>query len=251
MTSSSSLALLASSAESTVFLKLSHSSSSFETGPTGGGGGGGGFQPPRTSSKPPPQFTSPPFGFDPPPFSSTSTTSSSLSALATNSGLLSATTSPQVSAVSGSSQNALPLGLIIGASVGGMVLGALIAFLLFFFRRRRAQRRAHHGQGLVAYTPNQDPEKAAITVPLVKPSSIPSPNTKVTDWMQRNNRAVSVSTISSFSSPTVIETASVGTRTSISAYSQASAIPSGMSADLNKPEEGGLPRPPGLYRITE
>ncbi|KAJ6521903.1 hypothetical protein DFH09DRAFT_211773 [Mycena vulgaris] len=122
-----------------------------------------------------------------------------------------------------------------------MALGALIVTMFFWYRRRRAQRRAYHGQGLRVYSYKQDEEKDMLDAPLPTGAE---PNTKVMDWIQRN-RVVSVSTISSFSSPTLIESASVGTRTSISAYSQASAAPG------DRPEEGGRPRPPGLYRINE
>ncbi|KAJ7693328.1 hypothetical protein B0H17DRAFT_499115 [Mycena rosella] len=246
MTSSSSFAFLASSAESTVLIKLSQSVSISRSegggGSNGGGGQGGGFRPPPTSTPPPlPQFTEP-FGSHP--------SFSSSSAAATTTDILShATISP---APSVTPQNTpLPLGLIIGASVGGMVLGALLVSLFFFYRRRRAQRQAQYDQSLVAMAYNQDEEKkSTLDAPLRPP---PAATAKIMDWMQRN-RVVSVSTISSFSSPTVLESSGGArtsiarsvARTSISAYSQASATP-----DLIRPEEGGLTRPPGLSRINE
>jgi hypothetical protein len=48
-----------------------------------------------------------------------------------------------------SKSTGLPLGLIIGASVGGMVLGALLVTLVFFWRRRRAQRTARRSQAIL------------------------------------------------------------------------------------------------------
>lgn len=48
-----------------------------------------------------------------------------------------------------SKSTGLPLGLIIGASVGGMVLGALLVTLVFFWRRRRAQRMARRSQAIL------------------------------------------------------------------------------------------------------
>ncbi|KAJ6594265.1 hypothetical protein B0H19DRAFT_1094741 [Mycena capillaripes] len=259
MTSLTSFAFPSGSPESTVFFKLSHSSS-FNSGGSSGGGGNGGengggnnggpfFPPPpestpHASSRLPPQFSIASIQ----PTSTSSSSSDSAAVTPTNTGLLSSTNSPHSSAQSASSKNN-DLPLIIGASVGGMVLGALLVTFFFFWRRRRAQRKAARwSQGLEPYTHVQEEErKGSLDVPFDAPTIPATPNAKIVDWMRRN-RTVSVSTISSFSSPTVIE--SVGTRTSISAYSQASALASGTSGDL-KAEEDGLTRPPGLYRINE
>ncbi|KAJ6498949.1 hypothetical protein C8R45DRAFT_98627 [Mycena sanguinolenta] len=141
--------------------------------------------------------------------------------------------------------SSLPLGLIIGGSVGGMVLGALLV-TLFFYWRRRAQQKARRSQAQLGSKQDQDAEKGA---PLITPFIVPPvpvvPNAKVADWMRRN-RHVSVSTISSFSSPTVIE--SVGERSSISAYSQSSAPRNGMAGHPARPEG---PLHPGLDSINE
>ncbi|KAJ7346981.1 hypothetical protein DFH08DRAFT_961383 [Mycena albidolilacea] len=145
-----------------------------------------------------------------------------------------------------SKSTGLPLGLIIGASVGGMVLGALLVTLVFFWRRRRAQRTARRSQAILMG--KQDEEKGSLITPFIVPPIPAAPNAKVVDWMRRN-RTVSVSTISSFSSPTVIE--SVGDRTSISAYSQLSALRTSPGDNRVKPEDGGTNVPPRLDRINE
>jgi membrane-associated phospholipid phosphatase len=44
--------------------------------------------------------------------------------------------------------------LVIGATFGGLVLGALIVTFFFYLWRRRAQRKARRSQGLLV--PNQD-----------------------------------------------------------------------------------------------
>ncbi|KAJ7072008.1 hypothetical protein C8F01DRAFT_223931 [Mycena amicta] len=163
-----------------------------------------------------------------------------------------ATATGQVATASSNrGSNALPLGLIIGASVGGMILGALAVFLYFLYRRRQVRRKLFRlsDQQLVA-TEQGLIEKGMLPDPF--PMPIPPASTKVTDWMRRNNRSrVSVSTISSFSSPTILGSDS---RTSISAYSQASVLPSGASAELLSDSNrtgGELRRPPGLDRINE
>ncbi|KAJ7451732.1 hypothetical protein B0H11DRAFT_2329735 [Mycena galericulata] len=248
MTSYRSFVSPASSAESTVFLELSQSTS--RTGVSKGSGGGSPFPPPESTPErtpiheppPPSQFTT--------SFESGGSPSPALSSTVagtTNTTLLSATVSPQASS-SSTQDNALPLDLIIGASVTGMVLGALIVTFFFFYRRRRAQHRAQQ-QGVDPFNLDEEKKVTSLDVPYTAPGTPrTSPNNnRVMDWIQRN-RVVSVSTISSFSSPTVLE--SVGARTSISAYSQVSALASGASGDLT-PEEGGLSRPPGLDRINE
>ncbi|KAF7357687.1 hypothetical protein MVEN_00814300 [Mycena venus] len=239
---------------------MSPQSSSSNGGGGRNGSNGGGFNPP-----PPPPFTlsssRPSQFFSGVTSSATSTFSSSSSSASTSTadtttitGLLSATDGPQASAVSTTSQKNLPLGLIIGASVGGMILGALIVTLLFYWRRRRAQRQARRSQALlVGFDNNKDlAEKGFLITPFPPPATpTPPTNAKVVDWMRRNahDRAVSVSTISSFSSPTVIE--SVGERSSISAYSQLSALRSTAGDNPTKPEGGSNRPPPGLYSINE
>ncbi|KAJ7899086.1 hypothetical protein B0H13DRAFT_801102 [Mycena leptocephala] len=158
-------------------------------------------RPPPTSTSQQPQFSDVPFSSS---ASSPSVALSSPSAVTTtNTGLLSATPPPQFSPKSASSQkNAFPLGLVIGATFGGLVLGALIVTFFFCLWRRRAQRKARRSQGLLV--PNQDKEKGSLDVPFVAPTLSTSPNAKVMNWM-RHNTSVSVSTISSFSSPTLTE----------------------------------------------
>ncbi|KAJ7772740.1 hypothetical protein DFH07DRAFT_993849 [Mycena maculata] len=256
MTSYSSFIFPASSVESTVFLKLSSPPS------TGGGGvdgqGGPPFFPPIGSPTPRPQSTSSSFvqqqsstssQFG---FSSVSSSVSSTAPTSSSASALSATISPQIgSAMPPHHRPPSPVPIIIGATIGGFVLGALIVTLVFFLRRRRAQRRAPQDQQAPVNPFIQDEEKKTGSLDEPAPETSPTaPNTKVMDWIQRN-RVVSVSTISSFSSPTVLE--SVGARTSISAYSQASVLASGTSGDLSRPEPGGFNRlaPPGLHPINE
>ncbi|KAJ7077306.1 hypothetical protein B0H15DRAFT_1026245 [Mycena belliarum] len=215
------------------------------------------FPRPATSTRlqRPPPAPSSPTSFKSSFTSSSSAVASSSSVVAsttTGAGLptiaVSSTPSPSFQTTSLSKSQNLPLGLIFGASVAGMVLGALLVFLFFLYQRRRAQRPAPN-QGNVPYTSNADEEKA-VPVPRTLDTADAASNAKVLNWMHRNG-LISVSSISSFSSPTVVESGSVGARTSMSAYSQASAIPSRMSVDLNKPEEEAISRPPGLYRIAE
>ncbi|KAJ7495870.1 hypothetical protein B0H11DRAFT_2000993 [Mycena galericulata] len=235
MTSYRSFVSPASSAESTVFLELSQSTS--RTGVSKGSGGGSPFPPPESTPERTPIHEPPP----PSQFTTSFESGGSPSRMLcrrmvkrAHSHLLSATVSPQASS-SSTQDNALPLDLIIGASVTGMVLGALIV---------TAQQ-----QGVDPFNLDEEKKVTSLDVPYTAPGTPrTSPNNnRVMDWIQRN-RVVSVSTISSFSSPTVLE--SVGARTSISAYSQVSALASGASGDLT-PEEGGLSRPPGLDRINE
>ncbi|KAJ7187892.1 hypothetical protein C8R46DRAFT_4002 [Mycena filopes] len=220
---------------------------------TGNGGGNNGGRENR-----PPFFPPPPA--PPPPASSSSslapTTSSTLastsSTLASTSSALpsssssSSSTSPSASAVNLMMFNQptepppprhappLPVGLIVGTSVGALILGALLVTLFFLWRRRRAQK----GRGV---DPKYDEEKQR----MIEANPVEAPqNAKVADWIRRN-RVVSVSSISSFSSPTVLESVA---RTSFSEYSQASALPSGTSGELGR-GDGGVTRPPGLYRV--
>ncbi|KAJ7680673.1 hypothetical protein DFH06DRAFT_1163880 [Mycena polygramma] len=238
------------------------------------GGVNGGILPPQPSPTPQrpsptpqrptptPQRPSPSPQFSPFPSPSSSAAVSSTSSVSTASpttatGLLSATTSPQVSAQSAaSSSRNTNLGLIIGASVGGMVLGALAVFFFFYWRRRQALRRARRSVGIEPYTHIPDEEKRGpLEIPFTAPGIPTTPNAKIMDWMRRN-RIVSVSSISTFSSPTIIESA--GDRTSLSAYSQASVLASGTSGELvskpdgiGKRDEAGITQPPGLYPINE
>ncbi|KAJ6476022.1 hypothetical protein C8R47DRAFT_663220 [Mycena vitilis] len=239
------------------------------------GGVNGGIlppQPPTSSQRPSPTpqrptptpqrpSPSPQFSSFPTQSSSAASSPSSSSVLTasptTATGLLSATTSPQVSPQSAaSSSRNTNLGLIIGASIGGMVLGALAVFFFFYWRRRQALRRARRSVGLEPYTHIPDEEKRGpLEIPFTAPGIRTTPNAKIMDWMRRN-RIVSVSSISTFSSPTVIESA--GDRTSLSAYSQASVLASGTSGDLvskpdgvGKRDEAGITQPPGLYPINE
>ncbi|KAJ7045870.1 hypothetical protein C8F04DRAFT_451704 [Mycena alexandri] len=130
------------------------------------------------------------------------------------------------------SKSTLPLGLIVGTSVGALILGGLLVALFFLGRRRRAQQVRR------AVSQNDEEKQGMLETPPITPPR----NAKVVDWIRRNR--VSVSSISSFSSPTVLE--SVGGRTSFSEYSQASALASGTSGELG--HEDGVTRPPWLYR---
>ncbi|KAJ7217705.1 hypothetical protein GGX14DRAFT_437892 [Mycena pura] len=142
----SSFALLASSAESTVFLKLSQSISSTL-------GGGNPFRPPPETFQ------------QPTPFSTTHFQLSTSS--------LSATTSPQISTeASGSKNNALPLGPVVGASVVGTIIAALIVTLILCQR----------------LTKWRDALSASLVDPfttLADPSNLSIGNAKSTDWIRR------------------------------------------------------------------
>ncbi|KAJ7178895.1 hypothetical protein B0H12DRAFT_1174059 [Mycena haematopus] len=237
MTTFTSFTFSAGSARSTVFIKMPQSSH-FNDGSGGGGAGGenGGdgefFGPPLepfpTSTYYEAQFSNVLFS------SSLSLSSPSSSAAVTT--LLSATDRPPPLSAS-SHSNRLPFALIIGGSAGGMVLGALLVFLLFYRRRQRAQRNARRSQALL--DGKQDAEKGSSITPFLVPLVPGAPNVKLADWIRRN-RNFSVSIISSFSSPTIIE--SLGERSSLSVYSQSSASRRGPEGNLT---------PPGLNRINE
>ncbi|KAF8199773.1 hypothetical protein K438DRAFT_1966141 [Mycena galopus ATCC 62051] len=259
-----------SARSSAELFKLSQSSA-FNGGGDGAGGengqfgGGGGFRPPPLTTftqHPSPITSAPPIPvtIESPTFESSSSQTSSSSTIpattTTATALLSSSNRPPPPVLSGSSTQhtkSVPLGLIIGASVGGMVFGALLVTFWFFWRRRRARSKARRSQLLLGG--KQDPETGALGAPLVTPFIVPpAPNVKVTDWIRRNTRNVSVSTISSFSSPTIME--SLGERSSISAYSQSSASRGGTAGNTQniRSDDGGtiLPRPgPALHRINE
>ncbi|KAJ7723531.1 hypothetical protein B0H16DRAFT_338908 [Mycena metata] len=194
----------------------------------GGNGGGGDNRDPF--------FPPPPQTFSPPNFSTSSSAAISSTLLSSSaSSSASGATMMMFNQPTGippphSSKRTLPLGLIIGTSVGALILGGLLV-TAFFLLRRRAQRNRR------AISKDDEEKQGMLETPAISPPQ----NTKVVDWIRRNR--VSVSSISSFSSPTVLE--SVGGRTSFSEYSQASALASGASGELGG---DGVTRPPWLYR---
>ncbi|KAJ7899084.1 hypothetical protein B0H13DRAFT_1884046 [Mycena leptocephala] len=150
----------------------------------------------------------------------------------TETGLLSATAPPLAQSAS-SQHNGPSSGLIIGAIICGMLLGALVVTFLFCWRLRTRRQEE-------LLLPIQDREKG---IPFTEPA-LPT-GAKVMDWIRRN-RVVSVATISSFGSPTVIDSGPpfFGVRTS----SLPGASPSGTSRDIKR--QSSI-RPPGLARISE
>ncbi|KAJ7293826.1 hypothetical protein C8J57DRAFT_1270111 [Mycena rebaudengoi] len=148
----------------------------------------------------------------------------------------------------------LSLALIIGATIGGILLGALAVVLIIFCRRRRNKSAVmviYEDEGSYRSSSQicESHPEATHTEKKARLSPIPvrHPTSRVREWMH-HNRVASVSSDSSFSSPTVIE--SVGHRSSLSAYSQASAF--GPNSPPSYSTQDGMPkRPPGLYRISE
>ncbi|KAF7321884.1 hypothetical protein MKEN_00710400 [Mycena kentingensis (nom. inval.)] len=203
----------------------------------GGESGGGG-----RNRRPPP----PPFSSSVAPSSSTSTIVSSAGSSIASSTIAKSSNSgsPTGQVMAASTQTAQSgsynMGLIIGVAVGGMVVGAIAVLLIVFCIRRRSRRRQIlrlSSQQLVV-TDEGLIEKGMLPEPFPLAPPDPAGTSKVNDWMQRNRDRVSVSTISSFSSPTVLGS---DTRTSISTYSQRSGVEDAQMAN----------RPPGLDRITE